>query len=261
MKRTTRWILLLLAFLALTAIFAGASLYAMQDQLLYPGAQATRPFGDLRVQRADGVMRGWILHPEAGDALVVFGGNGMSLSRYAPRLEQCTTRAVYLMPYRGYEGQMGRPRERDFVADGIALVDEIKKTHARVGILGISIGTGVATQVAAARKPDMLWLVTPYDKMTRVADDNMHGLPVSLIMHDHFDSDVAAQKLGGVPVIVLQANHDEVIPAGRTEALVRALPQPPVAWLHVDAGHNTILSADALCASLRQRTASDSPTP
>lgn len=79
----------------------------------------------------------------------------------------------YLMPYRGYEEQMGRPRERDFVADGIALVDEARKTHARVGILGISIGTGVATQVALARKPDKLWLVTPYDKMTRVANGNI----------------------------------------------------------------------------------------
>ncbi|UPG95299.1 alpha/beta hydrolase [Luteibacter aegosomatissinici] len=253
MKRMTRWVLLLIAFVVLTAIAATVSLYAMQDRLLYPGADATQPLGNLQVSRPDIVMRGWILHPEAEDALVVFGGNGMSLSRYAPRLEACTKRAIYLMPYRGYEGQAGKPGERAFVADGIALVDEVRKTHARVGILGISIGTGVATQVALARKPDMLWLVTPYDTMTRVANDNMHGLPVGLIMRDPFDSEAAARQLTGVPIIVLQANHDEIVPAARTEALVRALPQPPVEWVHVDAGHNTILSSPEMCRALATR--------
>lgn len=252
MKRTVRWLLLLSAFLVLTIGVAAASLYAMQDTLLYPGARATMPPGALKVERPDGVMRGWVLHPGAEDALVVFGGNGMSLSGYAPSLEACSKRAIYLMPYRGYEGQMGRPREREFVADGIALVDEVRKTHAHVGILGISIGTGVATQVALARKPDKLWLVTPYDKMTRVADDNMGGLPVSWLMHDPLDSEAAARQLKDVPVIVLQANRDEVIPAARTEALVRALPQPPVQWLHVDASHNTILSTREMCSALTE---------
>ncbi|UPG91062.1 hypothetical protein L2Y96_04585 [Luteibacter aegosomaticola] len=252
MKRAVRWFVLLLAFLGLTVSLAGVSLYVAQDQLLYPGAQATMPFGDLRVERPDGVMRGWVIHPEAEDALIVFGGNAMSLSRYAPHLAACSSRAIYLMPYRGYEGQMGKPHERDFVADGIALVDEARKKHARVGILGISIGTGVATQVAVARKPDRLWLVTPYDKLTRVANDTMGGLPVSLIMRDAFDSEAAARQLSGVPTLILQANHDEEIPAARTEQLVRALPQAPTAWLHVDAGHNTMLSSEQMCAALRE---------
>jgi uncharacterized protein len=251
MARLVRWSLLFIAFVLLTIAVATTTLYSMQDTLLYPGAQAAVPFGDLKVQRPDGVMRGWVLHPGADDALVVFGGNGMSLSHYAPRLDACSGRAVYLMPYRGYEGQMGMPRERDFVADGIALVDEVRKKHAHVGILGISIGTGVATQVAAARRPDKLWLVTPYDTMKRVANDNMGGLPVSLIMRDTFDSEAAVRKLSGVPVVVLQASHDEAIPAARTEALVRALPQPPVQWIHVDAGHNTILSSAEMCSALR----------
>ncbi|MGA7439055.1 MAG: hypothetical protein WBW32_13120 [Luteibacter sp.] len=60
----------------------------------------------------------------------------------------------------------------------------------------------------------------------------------------------AARRLTGVPVIVLQANHDEVIPAARTEALVHALPEPPVQWLHVEASHNTILSTSEMCAAL-----------
>jgi pimeloyl-ACP methyl ester carboxylesterase len=243
-----RWIVgIMLVLIALPFAF----LYFMQDRLLYPGAQAAAPFGDLVIVRPDLTLRGWVLHPEANDALVVFGGNGMSLSRFAPRLADCTSRAVYLLPYRGYEGQAGAPRERDMVADGIALVDEAKKRHAHVAVVGISIGTGVATQVAVARPPDRLVLVTPYDNLGIVGSDAFGGVPLGWLMHDRFDSAAAAARLGEVPVYVLQANHDEVIGAARTEGLVRALPRLPVRVDHVDAGHNTILRSDAFCRALQ----------
>jgi len=228
-----------------------AWLYFMQDRMLYPGADAVEPFGALTVPRGDMSLRGWVVHPEATDALVVFGGNGMSLSAFAPRLAGCSDRAIYLLPYRGYEGQAGAPRERTMVGDGIALVAEAQSKHAHVGILGISLGTGIATQVAAAQHPDRLVLVTPYDSMVAVAADQFHGVPLGWLMHDRYESGRAAARLGDLPVHVLQALHDEVIPASSTERLVGDLPRPPVQWDKVDAGHNTILRSDAFCRALR----------
>jgi len=226
-------------------------LYFVQDRLLYPGAQAVDTFGNLMITRPDVTLRGWVLHPDADDALIVFGGNGMSLSRFATRLGECSDRAIYLMPYRGYEGQAGAPRERDMVADGIALMDEAGKKHANVAILGISLGTGIAIEVAAAKHPQRLVLVTPYDNMAKVGSDTFGGLPLAWLMRDKYDSGAAATRLGTVPVYILQAAKDEVIGSGRTEALVRLLPQPPVRWDHVAAGHNTILRTDEFCHALR----------
>lgn len=243
-------------FLGITvsaALLMGAGLawlYTMQDALLYPGADAVRPFGDLRVQRPDAALRGWVVHADASDALVVFGGNGMSLSRFAPRLGSCSSRAIYLLPYRGYEGQAGTPREQTMVEDGIALVTEAAKTHAHVAILGISLGTGIATQVAAAHHPERLVLVTPYDSMVAVGSAKFYGLPLGWMMHDHYESAEAAARLNDVPVYLLQAAHDEVIPAARTEALARALPQLPAGWENVDAGHNSILASEEFCRLL-----------
>lgn len=246
--RLLRWFLL-----AVVLIVAGllAWLYVMQDRMLYPGADAVEPFGELRIARGDIGLRGWIVHPQATDALVVFGGNGMSLSAFAPRLAACSDRAIYLVPYRGYEGQAGAPRERTMVADGIALVGEAQAKHARVAILGISLGTGIATQVAVSTRPDRLVLVTPYDSMVAVAADRFHGAPLGWLMHDRYESGKAAARLRDVPVHVLQALNDEVIPASSTERLVRDLPVPPVKWDKVMAGHNTILRSDAFCEALR----------
>jgi len=85
----------------------------MQDRLLYPGALAVDTFGNLMIARPDVTLRGWVLHSDADDVLIVFGGHGMSLSRFATRLGECSDGAIYLMPYRGYEGQAGAPREHD----------------------------------------------------------------------------------------------------------------------------------------------------
>ncbi|MET0935154.1 MAG: hypothetical protein ABWX83_04145 [Luteibacter sp.] len=246
--KVIRWIIGITLLLVAAPFVA---LYFMQDKLLYPGADAVDRFGTLSVSRPDVNLRGWILHPEASDAIVVFGGNGMSLSRFAPHLADCTARAVYLLPYRGYEGQEGTPREKDMVADGIALMAEAVKHHPHVAIVGISIGTGIATQVAAAYRPDRLVLVTPYDTMAHVGSDTFNGLPLGWLMHDRFDSAEAAARLGSVPVYILQATKDKVIGAARTEALVHALPQPPVSWERVPTGHNGMLRTREFCDALR----------
>lgn len=225
-------------------------LYFFQDRLLYPGAEAVEAFGDLTIKRPDLTLRGWVIHPEADDALIVFGGNGMSLSGFASRLGQCTGRAVYLLPYRGYEGQAGTPRERDLIGDGMALVDEAARKHTNVAIVGISLGSGIAMEVAAEKHPQRLLLVTPYDSIVNVGSETF-GIPLGWLVRDHYDTGAAAARLGDVPVYVLQASNDQVIGSARTEALVRSLPRPPVRWDHVSAGHNSILRTDEFCRALR----------
>jgi pimeloyl-ACP methyl ester carboxylesterase len=225
-------------------------LYLFQDRLLYPGAKAVDTFGDLTIARPGLTLRGWVLHPDADDALVVFGGNGMSLSGFASRLGQCSDRAIYLLPYRGYEGQAGTPRERDLIGDGMALMDEAAKKHTHVAMVGISLGSGIALQVAAEKHPQRLLLVTPYDSIANVGRETF-GIPLDWLIRDHYDTSAAAARLGTLPVYVMQATNDQVIGASRTEALVRSLPRPPVRWDHVAAGHNSLLRTDDFCQALR----------
>lgn len=245
--KLVRWIIAIVVVLIVAPF---VFLYLFQDRLLYPGADAVDAFGNLTITRPDVTLRGWVLHPEAEDALVVFGGNGMSLSGFASRLGKCSDRAVYLLPYRGYEGQAGTPREHDLIGDGVALVNEVAKKHARVAIVGISLGSGIAVEVAAQKAPERLLLVTPYDSITNVGSEAF-GIPLGWLVRDHYDTQEAAARLGAVPVYVLQATNDQVISSARTEALVRSLPRAPVRWDHVVAGHNSILRTDEFCRALR----------
>jgi dienelactone hydrolase len=138
------------------------------------------------------------------------------------------------------------------VEDGVALVRQAQQAHRHVGIIGVSLGTGVATQVAVQARPDRLLLVTPYDRMDLVAQDYLPNWPVKWLVSDTYDSAGAAAKLGDLPVAFLQADDDEIIAADRTRALAAALPRPPSPWLHVDSTHNGIWKMPELCSFVRQ---------
>jgi uncharacterized protein len=246
-----RSIEVILSILVLAAVFIVA-LRWVANRLIYPAPPPSAPWGALVLHRPDVTLRGWIVHPEADDAWIVFGGNGLALNPVGDQWRDCTTRAIYLMPYRGYEGQAGDPGEKNFVEDGVALVNQAAKTHRHVGIIGISIGTGVATQVAARTHPDQLLLVTPYDRLDLVARDHVPYLPVRWFMRDTYDSAAAAAKLGALPVAILQADQDEIISSARTRALVAALPAKPSAWWHVPTSHNGVWERPELCRFVRQ---------
>jgi hypothetical protein len=241
----------ILAILVLVAIFFGA-LRLAENRLIYPAPPQSTPWGELVVHRPDVTLHGWVVHPEADDAWVVFGGNALALNPVGDQWRDCTARAIYLMPYRGYEGQAGSPSEKALVEDGVALVRQVEKAHRHVGIIGISLGTGVATQVAVLARPDQLLLVTPYDRLDLVAQDHFPYLPVQWLMKDTYDSAAAASQLGGLSVAILQADQDEIISSVRTRALVAAFPNKPSKWLHVPTSHNGVWERPELCSFVRQ---------
>jgi pimeloyl-ACP methyl ester carboxylesterase len=237
--------------LVIATAFIGM-LFFIAHRLIYPAPPPSGPWGSLRIERPDLTLRGWVTRPDAPDAWVVFGGNALPLAPIADAWRYCTTRALYLMPYRGYEGQAGSPSETVLVNDGVALVEQAQKSHRRVGIIGISLGTGIATQVAAQTRPDKLLLITPYDRLDLVAKDHFPYLPVRWIMRDTYDSVAAAKQLGGIPVALLQADQDEIISSERTRALAAALPEKPMLWQHVPSSHNGVWERRELCEFVRQ---------
>lgn len=243
-----------LGVLVISYLLVLAGLWLFQDRLLYPRPKASLPFGDLVVVRPDLTLHGWVTHPEAKAALVVFGGNNMQVLGVGPSWETCTPLAIYALPYRGYEGQAGTPREKDLVADGVALVRQVQQTHPHVALAGISLGSGVAVQVAAQTHPDRVLLITPYDRLDQVAQDHLPWAPARWLMRDHYNSVKVLPALKNVPVALLQADQDEVVGAARTQALAAAIPGGPVAWVHVPTHHNDVWGTPQLCAFLRTQT-------
>ncbi len=180
--------------------------------------------------------------PRGGpDALLYFGGNAEDVSYNLPGLANALPdHAVYLMHYRGYGGSAGQPSEAALVADAVALFDKVRTEHAHIVVIGRSLGSGVAVQLASQRPVARLVLVTPYDSLQDLAAEQFPCFPVRWLLRDRFESWRYAQQLS-VPTLVIAAEHDEVIPRRSTQALYGRF-RAGVASLTVlpGTGHNTL---------------------
>jgi uncharacterized protein len=144
------------------------------------------------------------------------------------------------MHYRGYGGSAGTPSEAALVADALMLFDRVHADHPRITVVGRSLGSGVAVQLAAARPVAQLVLVTPYASLLELGVAQFPFLPVRWLMRDRFESARHAPRVTA-PTRLVVAEHDEVIPRRSSEALHQSF-RDGVATLRVLAGtgHNTV---------------------
>ena len=148
---------------------------------------------------------------------------------------------VYLVAYRGYGASDGEPTETHLLADALALHDDIAKRHAggHVAVAGRSLGSGVATFVAAERRVPALVLVTPFDSLAAVAQAHYPMFPVGLLLRDRYDSALRLPRHQG-RLLVLRAGQDQVVPPAHTDGLLKALGRPAQVVEFPAAGHDDL---------------------
>lgn len=187
-------------------------------------------------------LSGWFIEKKGQPLLVYYGGNAMDISMMLPYLDHFP-HAKLLVNYRGYGLSTGAPTEQNIISDSLSILDSILKETGRtpndVIIVGQSLGSGVATQIASIRNVKKLVLLVPFDSLLETARDLFPYLPVDLILPDHFRSDLAATKVT-CPVSILAAGSDEVIPPLHAQRL-RACFSVPVSYREFPgAKHNSI---------------------
>jgi fermentation-respiration switch protein FrsA (DUF1100 family) len=220
------------------------ALYLLQDKLIFHPqvvAQRAPSAADVYLQAADGTRLHALQVKAAPTAplLQYFGGNAEDVAWMLEEIARCGSAANWLLvDYRGYGASAGRPSEASLSADAIAWYDRVAPGAARVYVLGRSLGSGVAVQLAASRRVDGVILVTPFDSLARVAKRHYPFLPVDLLLRHPFDSLGRAPGLRA-PLLCIAATRDEVIPAEHARGLYDA-------WggekhlLELEAGHNDI---------------------
>lgn len=248
----------LLALLALLLLgYAGlcALLYFKQrDLIYYPAATAVAATAtDFKLVREGLTLRGWRLNPGKARALIYFGGNAERLEASREEFARLfPERTVYLLPYRGYGASEGEPGEPALLGDALALYDEVQARHptAAVAVIGRSLGSGVASYVAARRPVEKLVLVTPFDSLAEVAQAHYPIFPVRLLMRDRYRSTEYLPRYHG-PLLVLRAGRDEVVPPANTDRLLATLTRKPQVVDFPQAGHNGISQEPGYPAALR----------
>jgi len=180
-----------------------------------------------------------VLNPGRPDAVMYFGGNAEAVVANAPGfLQGLPQHTVYLVNYRGYAGSSGTPTEQGLYADALNIHDAIRDRHRGIAVIGRSLGSGVATFLAAERPVRRLVLVTPFDSLLRLAQDLYPIYPVSLLLHDRYDSYSRVPRIDA-PTLLVLAEHDRVIPGKYAETLRSAFP-PGQAEVEIleGVGHN-----------------------
>jgi hypothetical protein len=191
--------------------------------------------------QSDGlILRGWVVNPGKQDSLIYFGGNAEAVEHNFDLFKRTLPNVtVYLLPYRSYGGNPGEVTEANLYRDALNLYDQTRNHHVRVSVMGRSLGTGVATQLASQRKVDKLLLVTPYDSMINIAQTQYPVFPASWILKDRYESWRRAPKIDS-DVLIMIAGNDEIIPLRNTMNLVSHFKQKPRVIVFQGEGHNSI---------------------
>jgi len=201
----------------------GAFLYSYQEKILYhptPNVKIDYPQIVLSSKGVKVVVH--VLNEGHKNAILYFGGNAESMAQSADYIAQQFPKfTCYLMDYRGFGSSTGEPSEKALYQDALALYDEVAKKHERISIGGRSLGSGIATYVAAHREVSKLALITPYDSIVSVAQGRYPLYPASLLLKDKYDSLSRAKKIKSETFIVI-AQNDKVIPRVHVQRLIDA---------------------------------------
>lgn len=160
---------------------------------------------------------------------------------------------VAVFHYRGYEPSEGEPSEAALFADAEFLFDTLVHglEPGRVYAVGMSLGSGVAAWLGRVRTLDGLVLVTPFDSIEAVARARYPFAPVRWLLKHPFRSDRHLEGVD-VPVAVLAAGEDRVVPRRHTEALVRRLARPVLVETIPGASHSGIYDSPLMDEALRR---------
>ncbi len=220
-------------------------LYLMQRSLLfYPvPARADIPRESITLKNKALSLHGWVLNKGQKKALIYFGGNSEDITDNIVQLEELfNNRSIYLINYRGYGKNLGKPTQQGLFSDAIAIFDQLSQQHSSISLMGRSLGSGVAVYLTSKRDIEQLFLLTPYDSIADVAQTHYPLIPVRYLVKDRFDSIVLAKKIK-IPTLIVTAEFDQVVPVKHALRLRDHLTEATVTYqLIAGAEHNNVTS-------------------
>ena len=220
----------------------------MQERIAFPGAKAALPAGQrVDLQLSDGTaLAGLFIAPptghEAAPGLLWFYGNGENIAAIWPILEKFRPpeAALLIVDYPGYGASGGTTSERGLYESATAAYEALASMpgvdRSRIVVYGRSLGTSVATWLAARRAVAGLVLESPFTN-AREMSRQQYALFPRFILRLELDNlrNIAAVR---APVLVLHGTADRLVPPSMGRRVADAAAGQSEFSLIEGAGHN-----------------------
>jgi alpha-beta hydrolase superfamily lysophospholipase len=248
-----------LTLLLILYVMIGASLYFLQEKLLFLPTvleqeyqyKFTQPFEEVFLKPADDVSINAV-HFKAENpkgVILYFHGNAGDLSRWGTIAEFFVTKNydVFIMDYRTYGKSTGALSEQAFYEDAQYCYDYLLKQYSEsdISLYGRSLGTGISSFLASKNKPKQLILETPYYSILDVAKHRFPIFPVTALLKYTFPSHDFIVDVK-CPITMFHGTEDSIVPYASAEKLKAVSPIDQTTFITIEGGtHNDLIEFDA----------------
>lgn len=196
------------------------------------------------VETADGLSLTHLYRAPAvtgGPVVVVFHGNAGHIGYRVPKFVEFVEAGLglFLVEYRGFGGNPGKPSEEGLYADARAALDWLAEQGVaaeRTVLYGESLGSAVAVAMAAERPAGAVVLEAPFTSLAEVAQHIYWFTPAKWLVLDRFDSLSRIRKIAA-PLLIVHGERDQVVPVKFGRELFAAAPEPKEAVFLPAADH------------------------
>ena len=190
----------------------------------------------------------WYTPAAAGrPTILYFHGNAGEIGDRPKRYQYYQARGfgVLYVSYRGFGGSSGSISESGLMTDARTSYEWLTGQGVVAGdvaVVGESLGTGVAVQLAARYPVGAIALEAPYTSTADVAAGIYWWLPVHLLMKDQFQSKqyIASVK---APLLIIHGDADTLIPVAFGKALFALANEPKEIAIVPGIGHEVLFEA------------------
>ena len=234
---------------------AGVVLYLIQDKIIFLGEplpenyiyEFNTPVEEHNIEMSDGALINTLgFRADSSKGLIVYyHGNAGNLARWGFVAEDFVKLGydVAIIDYRQYGKSTGVRSASNVLSDAEEVyqyfVDILSEDS--IIVYGRSIGTGMASYVAARNQPRLLILETPYYSLSSLAQSLMPFFPVKLALKYNLDNGKNLPQVQ-CPVYIFHGTDDEVVSFEQGRKLFESSDKSKTTFFSIEGGQHNNLS-------------------
>jgi len=241
----------ILIILATIYLLICAVLFYYQDKLIFFPMQSQDDLYDsvsqneISFSHGKELRHGWNVKVNESESktVIYFGGNAQDVVYLNFEAESFKIHQLIAVNHPGYGKSTGTPSQISLYDAALQAYDwsieQYKLNPDDIIVMGRSLGSSVATYLAANREIKGLVLITPFDSIENIAASQYKYFPVKYLMKHAFPTvDYISQVQ--VPTLMLAAENDEIIAHENLQKLKQNANGNNRLIQYPNVGHNSI---------------------